>query len=104
MIVMLAAEIGVGALGLLFYLRARNEVLRAFREFDTAVPRSTAIALSPWLVPGALALAAALSIAALALPLRRSQKHFLVGLGLLLASAVVIFAIVAAFWPIFQPA
>jgi hypothetical protein len=100
---MIAAEIGVVALGLFFYLRSRAAILAAFRDFGTELPATAALALSPWFVPGALGVAVLSSLVALAAPLRPSRRAFLVGLGLLVASAALVFAVWAAFLPLFQP-
>jgi hypothetical protein len=43
------------------------------------------------------------SLVALAAPLRTSRRAFLVGFGLLVASVAVVFAVWAAFLPLFQP-
>ncbi|MEP7123863.1 MAG: hypothetical protein ABJE95_23240 [Byssovorax sp.] len=101
--VILVAELGVAALGLFFHLRSRAAIAGAFAEFNTAMPAYTALALAPWFLPLALAVAAALSLVAIAAPLRRSRRMTLAGTGLILASSAVCFAIVASFLPIFQP-
>lgn len=100
---MIAAEVLVTVLGLFFYLRSRVVILAAFREFGTELPATAALALSPWFVPGALGVGALSLLVAVAAPLRRSQRAGLVGLGLLVASAALIFAVWAAFLPLFQP-
>ncbi len=99
---MLAAEIGVAALALFFHLRPRPAILAAFREYDTALPAATALALAPWFLPSALGFAALASLAGLAAPLRRTRRAFLVGVGLMVAAGALIFAVGAAFWPLFQ--
>lgn len=101
---MIASNAGVLALGIFFHLQSRTAILAAFREFGTELPATAALALSPWFVPGALGISAVSSLVALAAPLRRSQRAVLVGLGLLVASAALIFAVWAAFLPLFQPA
>jgi hypothetical protein len=100
---MIAANVGVLALGIFFHLRSRAAILAAFREFGTELPRTALVALSPWFLPGALAFAGACTLAALVAPLRRSRRSFLVGLGLLVASGALIFAVWVAFVPVFQP-
>jgi hypothetical protein len=103
LVALLSLQALVAALSALFHARARVSVLEAFRAYDTAIPGLTQIALSSWLVPAALAVAALLDLAALALPLRRSRRTALVAAGLFASSSVVIFAVVAAFAPIFRP-
>jgi hypothetical protein len=101
--VILVVELGVAVLGLFFHLRSRAAIAAAFAEFNTAMPAYTALALSPWLVPLTLAVAAVLSAIALLAPLRRSRRMIFAGTGLMIASVAVCFAIVAGFLPIFQP-
>jgi hypothetical protein len=100
---MLAAEIGVVGLALFFHLRTRTQILAAFSDFDTELPRAALVALSPWFLPAALAVAGLCTIAGLAVPLRRTRRAFLVGLGLMVAAGALIFAVWVAFVPVFQP-
>jgi hypothetical protein len=100
---MIAAEIGVAALALFFHLRTRLEILAAFHDFDTEIPAAAAVGLSSWFLPAALGVAGLSTLAALVLPLRRSRRASLMGVGLLLAAAALIFAVCAAFVPVFQP-
>lgn len=100
---MLAAEIGVAALALFFHLRSRTAILGAFHDFDTELPATAAVALSAWFLPAALGFAAVASLVALVAPVRRTQRAFLVGLGLMVAAAALIFAVWAGFQPLFQP-
>jgi hypothetical protein len=101
---MLAAEVGVVALALFLHLHARPSILRAFGDYGTAVPWSAGVALSSWFLPGAVGFAAVASALALALPLRRSRRAFLIGVGLLVVSSAFMFAVWAFFVPFFQPA
>lgn len=101
--VILVSELGVAVLGLFFHLRSRAAIARAFAEFNTAMPASTALALSPWLIPSTLAASLLLSAVAVLAPLRRSRRMIFAGAGLMIASVVICFAIVAGFLPIFQP-
>ncbi len=101
--VVLAAELGVGALGLFFHLRSRAAIARAFAEFNTAMPAYTALALAPWFLPLTLGVSASLSLVAIFAPLRRSRRMMSAGTGLMIASTAVCFAIIASFIPIFQP-
>ncbi len=101
---MLATEIGVAALALFFHLRSRVAILAAFEDYGTALPGTAKIALSPWFLPSAIAFAALATIVALVAPLRRSRRAALVGAGLLVASVALVFAVWAAFMPLFQPA
>jgi len=100
---MLAAEIGVAALGLFFHLRSRPAILAAFHDFDTDLPAGAALALSSWFLPATLGASAIVSLAGLVLPLRRTRRAFLVGLGLMVSATALIFAVWAAFAPVFQP-
>ena len=101
--VMLASEIGVVALALFLHLHARPAILRAFHDYGTTVPAGAAVALSSWFLPGAVGFAVGVSSLALALPLRRSRRAFLIGLGLLVVSSAFMFATWAFFLPFFQP-
>lgn len=104
LITLLVAEAGVAALALFFHLRSRPAILDAFREFNTTLPPTTAIALAPWFLPSALVAAALCTAIALAAPLRRSKRPIGVGVGLVILAFALIFAVWAAFMPIFQPA
>jgi hypothetical protein len=101
---MLAAEAGVAALALFFYLRSRTAILAAFHDYGTEVPAAASLSLSSWFLPAALAFAALCTLVALAAPVRRTRRAFLVGLGLMVAATALVFAILAAFLPLFQPA
>ena len=100
---LLALQVLVAGLSALFHLRARVSVLEAFHAYDTAIPRLTQLALAPWLIPGALGSAVALDALALVAPLRRSRRTALVAAGLFASSSVLVFAVWAAFAPIFRP-
>jgi hypothetical protein len=102
LIVMLGSEIGVAALAVFFYLRPRRDILAAFREYGTALPATAELALAPWFLPSALGFAAVASLVGLAAPLRRTRRAFLVGVGLMVAAVALMFAVWAAFWPVFQ--
>jgi hypothetical protein len=102
--VMLAAELGVAAMALFFFFRSRPVILAAFHDFGTEVPGPAGVALSSWFVPGALGFAGVCTAVGIAAPLRRSGRSFLVGLGLMVASIALMFAVWAAFQPLFQPA
>jgi hypothetical protein len=101
---MLAAELGVAAIALFFHLHARPGILAAFRDYGTELPSTAALALSSWFLPASLALAAIASLTAIAAPLRRTRRAALMGAGLLVASVALIFAVTAAFLPLFRPA
>ena len=101
---MLATELGVVALALFFHLRSRTAILAAFRDYGTPIPPMAQVALSAWFLPGATGFAVLASLVALVAPLRRTQRAFVVGLGLVVASGALIFAVAAAFLPLFQPA
>ncbi len=101
--VMLASEIGVVALALFLHLHARPSILRAFHDYGTALPWAAGVALSAWFLPGAVGFSVGTSILALALPLQRSRRSFLIGLGLMVVSSAFMFATWAFFLPLFQP-
>jgi hypothetical protein len=103
LLTMLATELGVAALALFFHLHARVAILAAFRDYGTELPATAALALSAWFLPGALAFAALATLIAIAAPLRRTRRALLVGVGLLVASCALIFAVAAAFLPLFRP-
>lgn len=101
LVTLLVLQVVVAALSLVFHTRVRVSVLDAFQAYDTAIPRLTRLALSPWLMPVALAAAAALDAAAIALPLRRPRRAALAAAGLVASSSALIFAVCAAFVPVF---
>ena len=101
--VILASELGVALLGLFFYTRSREAIFQAFSDYDTAMPATTRLALTPWFLPATLVVTVTLSAIAVLAPLRRSRRMIFAGAGLLIASTAVCFAIVASFLPIFQP-
>jgi hypothetical protein len=104
LITLLAVEAGVAAFALFFQLHARPLVLRAFAEFDTALPPATALALAPWFLPAALVAAAGCTAVALLAKLRRSRRPIVISAGLVILCFALIFAVWAAFMPVFQPA
>jgi hypothetical protein len=104
LITLLVTEAGVAALAVFFHLSLRTAVLQAFREFNTALPLTTGLALAPWFLPSALAAAALCSGIALLAPLRRKRRPIIVGAGLVILAFALIFAAWAAFLPLFQPA
>lgn len=104
LIVMIVSEILVGIVTLFFYFKARTAILSAFHDYGTELPPTAAVALASWFLPGSLGFALVCSLVALVAPLRRTHRHFLVGTGLFVASCALIFAVWAAFLPLFQPA
>ena len=100
---LILAELAVGALALFYYFALRIRVLGAFDAYGTSVPPLTAVALSRWFVPSATAIAGALTIAALALPLRRSHALRVLQLAVTILATAVVFAVLAALVPIFKP-
>jgi hypothetical protein len=103
LITLLASYAAVAAFAILFQLRVRPSVLAAFNDYATPMPVATRIALSGWLLPGATAITGLLAAVALAAPLKRSQRHGLAGSALVIASITLVFAVWAAFAPLFQP-
>ncbi len=93
----------VFTLALFFHLHARPSILRAFRDYGTELPGPASVALSAWFLPGALAFAGGSAIVALCAPMRRSRRGLLLGTGLVVASFALIFAVLAAFLPVFRP-
>jgi hypothetical protein len=102
-IAMLGTHVAVVLLALFFYLRSRVAILAAFQDFGTRLPGATAVALSPWFLPAAVAASTLAALAGLVAPLRRRHRAVLVGSGLLVASGALIFAVGAGFAPLFQP-
>ncbi len=102
LIVMLSFQAGVLAMAILFHLRSRPSILKAFADFGTALPPTAALALSGWFLPSAVVLGVVTALGAFA-PLKRSKKNFVVGLGLTISCSALMFAVTAAFLPIFQP-
>ncbi|HVY44230.1 MAG TPA: hypothetical protein VHB21_00060 [Minicystis sp.] len=96
-------ELAVAALAAFYYLGLRRKVRGAFEAFGTEVPSATAVALSSWLVPSAVAAALLVTVAALALPLRRSRRMRLLQLAITVLACVVVFAVLAALVPMFNP-
>jgi hypothetical protein len=103
LIVALAFHGFVAVMALLFHVRARVSVASAFEEYGTAVPPATAVALSPLFLPLTIGTGLAVALAGLVLPVRRSRRSFLLGAGLCISAFALIFAVVAAFLPIFRP-
>jgi hypothetical protein len=100
--VLFAGEIFALILSLLFYMKTRIAVVDAYADYGTVMPRSTQIALSSWFLPSAMAAALGLSVLAIAAPLRRSQRAALAGTGLVICSTALVYAVWAAFAPLFQ--
>jgi hypothetical protein len=97
------AELAVGSLALFYYFSLRVRVLAAFDAFGTEVPPLTRVALSSWFIPAAIGAAALLTLASIALPLRRSRAMRLVQLAVTVLATAVVFAVLAALVPIFKP-
>jgi hypothetical protein len=98
----LVTEAGVVALAVFFHLRPRVAILAAFTDFGTDLPPAPAVALSPWLLPSAIGVAIACTLAGLALPLGRRRSTAVMGAGLVVVSLALIFAIGMGFGAIFQ--
>jgi ABC-type Na+ efflux pump permease subunit len=104
LLTLLAADLAVTLLAIFLHLRFRPPVLQAFADYNTELPQTAAIALSGWFLPGAIAASTLLAAVAIVAPLKRSARATLAGIGTLLVSFAVIFAVWAAFAPLFQPA
>jgi hypothetical protein len=103
LITLVASQAVVAALAALFYTRLRPAVLSAFDEFGTPMPAATAVALSRWFLPGAVALGLVLAVVAAAAPMRRQQRYGALSAGVVISGAALVFAALAAFAPLFQP-
>lgn len=90
-------------LGALFYLRGRPAIVAAFDAFATPRPTLTGIALAPTFLPAVGLGSVALFAVALLAPVRRSQQMNLAGAAVVLAGFGLVFAVIAALYPIFQP-
>jgi hypothetical protein len=104
LLTLLASQAVVVALSLLFHFRVRASLVAAFTDYGTPMPDFTQVALSSYLLPGSLGAAALLTAAALAAPLKRSQRHGLLGAGVVITSVALVVAVVGGFVPFFQPA
>lgn len=100
---LLVSHLIVAAFALFFHLKVRVSVIAAFEEYGTALPPLTQVAVAPWFLPGALGAAAALGLVGFAAPLKRSQRAWLLGVGLVISSSALVFAVWFAFAPIFRP-
>lgn len=103
LLTLLGSYAAVFALAVLFYFRLRPSVLAAFEEYATPMPAATRVALLSPLLPAALGVSGVLALVALAAPLKRSQRHWLLGIGVVLSSSALVFVVWAAFAPIFNP-
>lgn len=104
LLVLAVAHGFVAAMAALFYLKARVAVADAFREYDTVVPAATALALSPAFLPAAVGLGLLLGAVGLLAPLRPGRRTAALAAGLVVSSFALVFAVLAAFVPIFRPA
>ena len=104
LITLLASEIFVLIFGALFYFLIRPSVASAFSDFGTPMPPLTRAALSPWLLPPTGAASLALSLIALAAPIRRSYRNALAGAGLVIVSVALVVAVWGALERLFGPA
>jgi hypothetical protein len=91
-------------LAALFYLRGRPAIVAAFEAYDTPMPWTTALAVATWFLP-ALGLVSLASFAiGLLAPMRRSRQMTLASSAVVLAGFGLVYAIIAALYPFFQPA
>jgi hypothetical protein len=97
------AELAVGALALFYYFSLRVRILSAFDAYGTRVPPLTRIAISPSFIPIALALSTAATVLAMVLPIKRSRSIRLAQLAVTVLACAVVFAILAALVPMFNP-
>ena len=90
------------AVGSAVYFRARIAIREALRASGTPVSGLTALALSPAFLPVAVGAGLALAAVGLLAPLRRSQRLRIVGAGLVISALALVFAVWAAFEPLFR--
>lgn len=86
-----------------FYLRGRPAIVAAFAAYDTPMPWATALAMESWFLPAVGLGSLALFAVGLLAPLRRSRQMTLAGSAVVLAGFGLVFAIIAALFPFFQP-
>ncbi|MEO7330237.1 MAG: hypothetical protein ABI193_16800 [Minicystis sp.] len=103
LLTLLAADVCVTILAIFLHLRFRPPVLQAFNDYGTELPWAASIALSSWFLPAAILSSALLNAVGGLAPFKRSRRATLAGVGLLVISFAVIFAVWAAFAPLFQP-
>ena len=103
LIVLLASHAFVVGMALLFYLHLRGAMAEAFTDFNTVLPTFTALALSDAFLPAAVGAGLSIAACGLMLPLKRSLRAALLGAGLCISSFALIFAVIAAYLPFFQP-
>ena len=99
----LTAHAFVIGMALLFHLHLRVSVAQAFSDFGTPVPALTAVAISEGFLPAAVGGSLLLSAAGWIVPMKRSRRAALLGAGLCVSSFALIFAILAAYFPMFKP-
>lgn len=103
LVVSLTAHAFVAGMALLFYLRLRITMIAAIHDFNVVPPTLTALALSDLFLPAAIGAGLAIATCGLVLPLKRSRRGALLGAGLCVSSFALIFALIAAYLPFFQP-
>ncbi len=87
-----------------FYFHARPAVIEAFDAYGTPLPRATAVAVSREFLPLVVGAALMTFASAALLPLKGSLRMTLFGVAVTVAGFALIFAVIAAFFPFFQPA
>jgi hypothetical protein len=92
LLTVVAAQGAVAALAAVFYLVVRPSLLV---EASPAPGGALALALAPWLVPGAATAGVVASLLALTAPLRRSRRMALAAGGLVVSAFAVGFAVLA---------
>lgn len=91
-------------LALWFHLRGRPAIVAAFEDYGTRMPWPTALAMAPWFLPTLGLVSLALFAVALLAPVRRSRQMQLASSAVVLVGFGLIFAVLAALFPFFQPA
>lgn len=103
LVTLLGSTLGVCLLSLALHVWVRPPIVKAFADYGTEMPQSTAVALSSWFLPGAMGLAVTAGGIAALIPLSRAMRVRFATTGLLVVSFAAIFATWAAFAPLFQP-
>lgn len=99
---MLLAFDAIGlALAALLHTKVRASFLEAYAATGAPMPRGMAIALSSWLLPSAMVIAALAGVLAVALPLKPGRRSALVAAGITLLGFAITFVAWETFVPIF---
>src|SRR5690349_17500675 len=75
-----------------FYFGARVVIVEAFRAEGTQLPLLAAVTTTRWFLPVASAVGAALSLATVVLPVRKTRRAAVAAMGLVVTGFAVILA------------